>query len=55
MTTPAQTQPASPLEQWFDAKLRPVLLEQLAAADGGAAALSRDAPQDRPSRPSTTG
>jgi hypothetical protein len=40
MTTPAQTQPASPLEQWFDAKLRPVLLEHLANADGGAAQLA---------------
>jgi hypothetical protein len=47
MTTPAQAalaepQPpapaaADPLEKWFDAKLRPVLLERLAAADGAAA------------------
>jgi hypothetical protein len=37
----APVQPAaSPLERWFDAELRPVLLEQLAAADGGAAALA---------------
>jgi len=36
MTTPAPA--ASPLEQWFDAELRPVLLRHLAAADGGAAA-----------------
>jgi len=43
MTTPAQAQPASapavdPLEKWFDAELRPVLLAHLAAADGQAAA-----------------
>jgi hypothetical protein len=43
MTTPAQAQPAhaaavDPLVQWFDAELRPVLLEHLAAADGQAAA-----------------
>jgi hypothetical protein len=44
MTTPALAQPqppapaaASTLEQWFDAELRPVLLERLAAADGGVA------------------
>jgi hypothetical protein len=40
MTTPAQpaTAPAVPLEQWFDDVLRPVLLQRLAEADGGAAA-----------------
>jgi hypothetical protein len=42
MTTPVQPQPATaavdPLVQWFDAELRPVLLEHLAAADGHAAA-----------------
>lgn len=45
MTTPAQPAPAAPaspaagpLEAWFDAELRPVLLQRLAAADGGAAA-----------------
>ena len=43
MTTPAPAtaaQPSGPdaLERWFDAELRPVLLAQLAAADGQAAA-----------------
>lgn len=40
MTTPVQATPAAadPIEQWFDAELRPVLLKRLAEADGGAAA-----------------
>lgn len=40
MTTPAPDAPAvaGPLEAWFDAELRPVLLQRLAAADGQAAA-----------------
>jgi hypothetical protein len=40
MTTPVlQGAPAvSPLEEWFDAELRPALLERLAAANGQAAA-----------------
>ena len=49
MTTPApaaataQPAAADPLEAWFDATLRPVLLEHLAAADGGAANGERQA------------
>ena len=48
MTTPAQPAPAQPsapaadpLEQWFDANLRPQILACLQAADGQAAVRER--------------